>query len=345
MHDLNLPQISGREYQENEVLRSLLTIEQRQAIYDEKIRTLMKVGRIQEKDMKDFTVQLKKVFIEYCSTEYEEYQVTDYDQFTLPPEKGELKNKLLTIRILYLNLNVFCMMFLELTESELECNLRRWLDKPTSFTKQNLPPFSQSGDINDAPFPMPRYIIKHLNKHIELISLAQSSPSTLRFTFESDALTRSIEQPFPRTLFKPIVVDKETVYGDRTKGIQLLDMSQKSVSNYQYTDYVSLEKPKTTRLPVISSKILSTNEKALQKCPNFHIKEKKILEQNKDHIKEMNKLLEDRMKEIREPPTPDAADIYRKKFAEQMSKNITEFEAFCLAFESKPPVKKRRSQK
>jgi len=168
----------------------------------------------------------------------------------------------------------------------------------------------------------------------------QSVPLKLRYSFESDIIPRPSQQSFSRTLFRPIPVDKEFVYGERTKGIQLLDSSQNTVSNHQHTDSVTPKK--TTRLPLIPSEVLSTNKQALQKCPNFHIKEKKILQQNEDHIQEMNKLSVDRIKKIMKRPTPDAIDVYRRKFAEQMSKNITEFEAFCLAAESKQLAKTRR---
>lgn len=89
MHTLYTPQILGHEYQENEVFQNLLTIQQRRVIYDEKIRRLMKIGRIQEKDMKTFITDFKKMYICWFSTEYDDDQTIDYDQFILPAEEGD----------------------------------------------------------------------------------------------------------------------------------------------------------------------------------------------------------------------------------------------------------------
>lgn len=187
---------------------------------------------------------------------------------------------------------------------------------------------------------MPRYIIKHLNRHIKSVSLTQSAPAKLRYEFESNIILRSVESSFPHVLFNPIPVDKDTVYGDTTTRIQILDTSQSPIGNLQDADYVLPQK--TKKLPLIPLEVLSTNEKALRKCPNYRIKEKKILQHNKDSNKQKNKLLAGRVKKIMERPMPEALNEHRTKFAEQMSKNIAEFEAFCLADESRRLVKKRR---
>lgn len=221
--------------------------------------------------------------------------------------------------------------------------IRRWLKKPTNNTKQNLPPFSITGDINDAPFPMPEYIIKCLNITNELVSPTQSTPPKLRCSFESGIFHQTTDSPFRRILYNPIPISKDAIYGDSTKNTRLSDTLESLIGNYPNADYVQLEKAK--RLPLIPVEILLTNEQALRKCPNFRIKEKKVVQHNKTSIKQDRKLLADRMKNIMERPLSDSSHEYRRKFAEQMSKNIIEFEAFCLEDESKRSMKKRRSQK
>lgn len=52
------------EHQHNEELPSLLTIEHRRTLYDERIRTLMKIGHIRKKDMKDLIEQAKSILMD-----------------------------------------------------------------------------------------------------------------------------------------------------------------------------------------------------------------------------------------------------------------------------------------
>lgn len=232
-------------------------------------------------------------------------------------------------------------------ERPFEC-IRRWLKKSSNVTKQNLPPFSVSGDINDVPFPIPQYIMKSLNVCTQTFPPTQPSSPTLRHIFESNITPRSIEQPFPRLLFNPIPVNKEFVYGVRTRGTELLNSSQNILTGYHHANCKPPQKKK--RLPLIPLEVLSTNEKALQKYCKSKVPNKKKPSKAKQknrkldipEEKNLSEATKSLTKKVYERPTREALNGYLQKFAEQMNRNITEFETFCLAAESKPLVRKRR---
>jgi hypothetical protein len=181
-----------------------------------------------------------------------------------------------------------------------------------------LPPFSASGDINDAPFPMPDYIVKSLNLHISSFSLTQSSSTKLRNAFESDIFIRPIEQPFTRVLFNPVSVDDECTYGICTQKLELLDgSSQSSLNRHTTTDS---NPSKTMHLPLVSLDMSSFNDIVTQK----HLK--------LDNSKEMTEVREDVDTNSFGPytrPTREQLNVYLTKFSQQMNENAIQFEKFC----------------
>ena len=193
----------------------------------------------------------------------------------------------------------------------------QWVQK-TNFTKQNLPPFSISGDINDAPFPRPMYVLKYLIHHYESFPWTSSSGSKSVCIFERDIIKRPIERPFIRTLFNPVPVDNEFTYGKCTETIayadglsQVFPKSDPSIDNDSH---------KLKSLPIVSLKIQSSSRKQPMKqndhdhADNMRNTSKKIIQDNvNNHTR----------------PTRKELKVYFTKFAEQMRKNAMEFEAFC----------------
>ncbi|CAF2619797.1 unnamed protein product [Rotaria sp. Silwood2] len=286
-----LQQRSNRQQENNEEHQTLLTAEKRRSLYEKKIRTLTDIGRIDEKEMKTLVKQLQSV-------------LTNIDE-----DGNELKNE---------------------TEgssedpssdensSELVKWIKRWLRKPTNITKQNLPPFSASGDINDAVFPMPDYVLKYLNQYVESFSLTQSSPVKLHNVFECDIVKRSIEQPSKRVLFGPTYVDKERTYGICTQKVEYVDgLSQVFATERITTDDDS---PKPTRLPVLLPEIplLKKNQMISRHKPDdLHKMKKEQKEVTKYSAKKYIPLTRQELK------------TYFEKFAQRMQENAIQFEIFC----------------
>lgn len=210
--------------------------------------------------------------------------------------------------------------------------IKRWLKKPTNTTKQNLPPFSPTGDINDAPFPMPEHFMRYLNVHYQSFSLTQSSSTKLQYAFESDIIPRPIEQPFTRILFCPIPADKERTYGKCSPKLEMLDnLSETSRNRY---DIDNSQPQKTTRLPLLSPKILLINENALQKY--------RRLKNSKTSEKLQEESDQKRVKKVYKRPARKALNVYLKRFAEQMNKNAIEFEKFCSTPSSHKSAEKKQ---
>ncbi|CAF1690403.1 unnamed protein product, partial [Adineta ricciae] len=93
--------------------------------------------------------------------------------------------------------------------------IRRWLERSTHTTKQNLPPFSPSGDINDAVFPMPEYILQGLGVTDRALVSVQSSSIKVRNIFESTITKRPVERFSWRTVLNQYPVDEDFSYGIR----------------------------------------------------------------------------------------------------------------------------------
>jgi Asp-tRNA(Asn)/Glu-tRNA(Gln) amidotransferase C subunit len=67
----------------------MLTIEHRQSIYDQKIKTLMNIGRIDDEEMKTLIEQLNNVMFFVDEVENEENEETDNDHSTDQPIKSK----------------------------------------------------------------------------------------------------------------------------------------------------------------------------------------------------------------------------------------------------------------
>jgi len=196
--------------------------------------------------------------------------------------------------------------------------MTRWLRKPTNITKQNLPPFSATGDINDALFPMPEYILKSLNLNVQSFSLTQTALIKFGNIFEYNIIPRVIELPFTRVAFNPIPADAELLYGTSAAKLKVLDGLSQVFSNEQPP--VDFDQQKRIDLPIVSPKNPSISDKKTRKHRQLS---------GTDKRQEMQKKVTKRPTKKYERPTRKVLDIHLKKFAEQMNKAAIEFAQFC----------------
>ncbi|CAF1330481.1 unnamed protein product [Adineta steineri] len=268
-----LQQISGRSILGESDARKLLTAEQRQSIYDEKIGKLEKIGYIEKEEMEELNKQLESVITSIVDNE------TSLDRQKLSKESNWIE---------------------------------RWLRKPRNTTKQNLPPFSLSGDINDAIFPMPEYILEALNLHVPSFSTMPTSLIKFGNVFEYDIIKRPIELPFTRDLFKIAPADNECIYEKCTSKLEISRGISQVFFDQQFA--ADADSQKAMNLPVLSMEILSINENKTEKHPKTKGERRKV---TKDAIKKYKR------------PTREELDVHLKRFGQQMSENAKKFEEFC----------------
>ncbi|CAF0861647.1 unnamed protein product [Rotaria sordida] len=196
--------------------------------------------------------------------------------------------------------------------------IKRWLRKPTNITKQNLPPFSPSGDINDAVFPIPEYVLKYFESHVESFSQMQSSSMKLRYTFEHDIFKRPIEKPFKRTFFGPPPVDKERTYGECTQTSECISGVSQVFSNESIA--IDDESQIPARLPLLPVEILSMKKTLVanrRKLDDSDIKKTKRKDITEYSVKKYV------------TPTRQELQPYFEKFAQRMQENAIQFERLC----------------
>ncbi|CAF2058941.1 unnamed protein product [Rotaria magnacalcarata] len=258
---------------------SFFSVEERRSIYEKKIKALTDISRIQKKEMKMLVEQLQNVMDDVNENKSTPNTQTSNDK-SKDPQTSEILNW-----------------------------IKRWLRKSTNIIKQNLPPFSPTGDINDALFPMPEYFIEYLGLHLESFSTMQSSQLKLRNIFENDIFKRPIRQPSKRVLFGVTTIDKERTYGCYTqKTDDVASLLEAFSEKYPATDH-ELEKP--TRLPLISLEISSPIKRQILNRRKLH---------DTHTLKKKEKYI---------PPTRKELKVYLEKFAERMHENAIQFKNFC----------------
>ncbi|UJR11258.1 hypothetical protein I4U23_015440 [Adineta vaga] len=281
-----LQQRTVRLQQDNDESYGLMTVERRRTLYDNKIRSLMNGGRVEQEEMKHLTEQLHTILNAARNDYIEAIDINKRDDDALSKEFGWIQ---------------------------------RWLRKSTNVTKNNLPPFAPSGDINDAPFPMPDYIAKSLNLYDSSVS-SKKSPIKLRHAFECDIFKRPTEQPFTRTLFNIIPANNELTYGKCTQLLVPFSTSlQTSISDVFDNDIIP---QKAATLPVIPLEYISSNTVGTQKY-------RKTTNLN-DAPKRPMKIGKKRIGKKHPRPTRELLNVYLQSFAKRMNENALEFEKFCL---------------
>ncbi|UJR16812.1 hypothetical protein I4U23_003711 [Adineta vaga] len=148
---------SDRHEIDGDKTEDILAIERRRSKYDEKIRTLMEIGHIKDDEMAVLIEQLQHV---KNDTDSKEHALDEQNQEIVTKQQSNNNAEDNSIRRRF-----------EWIE--------RWLKKPTNTTKQNLPPFSVSGDINDVIFPMPEYMLHQLGVNDQ--SLLSTQAFSMKF--------------------------------------------------------------------------------------------------------------------------------------------------------------------
>lgn len=205
---------------------------------------------------------------------------------------------------------------------QLACCAKRWLKKSTNVTKQNLPPFAASGDINDAPFPIPQDILDHRDRDFRTFLSST-------FGINEQSIVRL---PSP-DLDGPISIDDERVYGLCTQKRRYEDDLFQVFSETHFTDdFIPWKAMSAPRWSLTSARwpngykrraviTLSRSEKKVQK-PRILSKRYPMKGGQEQNAKNPTK----KYKSL----TPEEVDAYKKKFAERMRENMIEFEKFCL---------------
>ncbi len=204
--------------QEDDKSQIMLTIEERRSKYDATIRRLTKIGRINEKGMKILIEQLQNV-INDAEIEKEEENRRFSEQYQR--KKADHWK--------YFNS---------------ACCAKLWLRKSTNITKQNLPPFSASGDINDAPFPIPEDILDNRDRDFRTFL-----PSAFGIS------EQSIVRVPPRVLDGPVPINDELTYGLCTRKTGYYDNLFQIFSEVHFTDdFIPRKTMSSTRWSVCSAR-------------------------------------------------------------------------------------------
>ncbi|UJR34705.1 hypothetical protein I4U23_027482 [Adineta vaga] len=169
---------------------------------------------------------------------------------------------------------------------------KKWLRKPTNCTKQNLLPFSPIGDINDAIFPRPEYILEELGLNDQSLLSTQSSSIKIGNIFECI---------YYETTNRTIIITYYT-FGIRTeKRENLLQIFSESSSR------ISNDVRNQSRLPCLPLEIMIDR---------------------KDQVFKRHDANNYKKRQTYKRPTREELKVYFKKFAQQMNENTIEFEKF-----------------
>ncbi|CAF0910751.1 unnamed protein product [Adineta steineri] len=280
-----------------------LPVEQLRLKYDRRVQTLMQIGHIENEEMVMLIQQLQNVI---DATDPEKTESDEQTQETNTDHRDEKKNK-----------------------GEYEW-IERWLRKPTNITKQNLPPFAFSGDINDAIFPMPEYIVQQLG--IEDQSLLFTQPSTAKFRniFECDIIKRSVVRPSPRDLLNEFPVDDEYTYGMCTQQTEYPNCMFQVLADWHSS--TNEDTQSKTRLPCLPAEVSN------------HSKNKAQKRRDSNRTDDSTNKKEEGAKYIAkkyQPTTRAELDVYFKQFAQRMQENIIQFENFCATDAAHPTSRKK----
>ncbi|CAF3044956.1 unnamed protein product [Rotaria socialis] len=174
------------------------TEQQRKHLYNKRVKKLMKLGKIDGDDMKKCIEKVKDILKE---------PETDRDEMedeSMVDEENETNQEIPHV------------------ESSLLL-FHRWLNKAPNVSKQNIPPFTLTGDINDAIFPLP----EDMNKNKE--EFMQRYFTKYRPFGMIGSLTFSMSG-HPRTTSSPYgnIPVKQLYLADRTFGIPSTEISQEN---------------------------------------------------------------------------------------------------------------------
>jgi hypothetical protein len=183
------------------------------------------------------------------------------------------------------------------------------------MTKQNLPPFTPSGDINDALFLMPKSILHHSSQLFQTVSATQTMPLKLRHIFETDTVRRPIERPLARDSSNVFYGDEEHIYGICTPKVEYSDGLSQVFPRCQLT--IDNESKTGARFPCLPAEA------------SIHIDHDIYKRNDLTHVDERIKIAS-YFHRLAQPER----EFHLEQFAKQMQKNLIQFENVCLMSET-----------
>ena len=195
---------------------------------------------------------------------------------------------------------------------------QRWLRKAPNISKQNIPPFTLTGDINDAVFPIPDDI--HKNREYILLCFQKYSrlgikPCLSRWMY---GFWGTSNGPFGKI---PI---KQLQLADRTFGILSTQMSHSAEHHIPSRKGIFLIQSRTSKIHVWENVgfigVQTKTDEAMKKreqLDNDLTITQEFRETKTKHF--MNKY----------PAKQDQISRLFKKFMEQKRKNAVEFNKYC----------------
>ncbi|CAF2078145.1 unnamed protein product [Rotaria magnacalcarata] len=172
------------------------TEQQRKHLYNKRVKKLMKLGKIADDDMKMCIEKLKDILKE---------PETDRDDMSNEYMPDEEHGTTEAIQHVEASLLLF----------------HRWLNKAPNVFKQNIPPFTLTGDINDAIFPLPEDMNKNKEEFMRRYFKKYKPFSTIgSLTFSMSDHSRTASSPYGNI---PV---KQLYLADRIFGIPSTEISQ-----------------------------------------------------------------------------------------------------------------------
>ena len=199
-----------------------------------------------------------------------------------------------------------------LDEFTLEC-----FGRVFNIRKANIPPFSISGDYNDAEFPMPDHFQEYLKDVTEKSSDTSYSTMKLSNICELPILTKKDQRPeigqFEDLFGEPelIPIESQNIPAGHYVLSQLFP---------EYEQYCAEKCIRRSRLPMISLEVLMAGSVNLPP----HAANKKL---PLKHKKNLRRSRVPNKKYIR--PTRDQLFVYLNSFARRIQDNFDEFQRFC----------------
>lgn len=204
---------------------------------------------------------------------------------------------------------------------ELACCAKRWLAKATNITKQNLPSFSPTGDINDAPFPIPQDILDGRERNFRTFLPSASGINE-----------QIIVRAPPSVLTGPLPIDNECTYGLRTQKTEYHeDLFQIFSERHCTEDFLPRKAMSAPRWSLIATRWAIDSTRRSVRAP---WRSGKTVRTDRTLNQSFRVTDEDNQKFVRRHGalTPKELDAYKQKFAQRMHENGIEFEKFCSTY-------------
>ena len=191
--------------------------------------------------------------------------------------------------------------------------IERWLRKPTNTTKQNLPPFSVTGDVNDAVFPLPEYISQYLTDHVQSFLTTDATKVKTRNIFECDIFRRPIERPSPRDVYSSFPLAEGHIFGRLSQRNQPFDELSQVIAGF----YPSADVEKRKRLPRVMIERTTGSVKNYSSTGGSH--------ETPNTQQETTSRPAIRYAQL----TREEQKVHLARFAQRMNENMIQFQIFC----------------